>query len=253
MFGRFINRIATKMGRAEAWVKRATTSIASGVNQVIADVAEFCGDEKLCSAAKKRQQEFERQNGIWRKRMDELKVKDRYEAKGGCSETPDIQLVKDVTLFLDHRYERQARKRIKDMSPLERTKEVETVAMEFGKIFGVEIKKVNIFIPDKKQINNCGSYDWSEGTVNINISQMFSDDERVLVDVISTVAHELYHARQWNAAIGKKDYGYSSEKQLIWANNFMQYYPPEFGPLYYYQPLEADARGLENAIKDSLR
>lgn len=253
MFGRFINRLSTKMERAQAWVKSATTKVAAEVNQVISDVARFCGDEQLYSSAKKRQQDFEKQNEIWRKRRDELKVKDRYEAKGGCSETPDAQIVKETICFLDQRYERHARERIKGMSPLERTKEIETVAKELGGIFGVEINKVNIFIPDKDHIYNCGSYDRSEGVININISRLFSDDERVLVDVISTVAHELYHARQWNAATGKIDYGYSSEKLIIWANNFLQYYPPEYGPLYFYQPLEADARGLENAIKDSLQ
>lgn len=253
MFDRLIKRTTTKLQRAGTWIRQIGTQVAAGFNNIIADVAEFCGNQELCEKAKRRQKEFEAKNAIWRKRKEELIVQDRYEEKGGVYEVPDLKLVQDTVSYLDNRYCHQAPAMMVEMSPLERTKEVETVARDLGKIMGVEVTKVNIYIPGRENCNECGSYDRSTGEVNINISQLFSEDAEILVDVISTIAHELYHARQWNAVSGKTEYGYSAEKLVSWGGNFLQYYPPIYGPLYYYQPLEADARGYENAIKDSLK
>ena len=253
MFDKLIQRTKTKMQRAGAWVASAATNVTSGFHKVVANVADFCGNKELCESEKRLQKEYESKNEIWRRRLDELKVKDRFETNWAEAESPDVKIVKEVTTFFDQRYEHKAKKTIASMSPLERTKEVEDVALKLGEIMGVKVNRVIIYIPDHQENNYCGYYNRSEETININIRQLFSEDSRALVDVISTVAHELYHARQWNAVSGKEDYGYSAEKIVEWGENFLRYYPPEYGPLYYYQPLESSARGFENAIKDSLK
>ena len=253
MYEKLIKRVNTKLQRTEVWIKETSSQIAAGFNNIIADVAEFCGNQELCKNAKRRQQEFESKNAKWSKRKEELRVQDRYEEKGGTYEIPDLKLVQETISYLDKRYCHNAPAKMVEISPLERTKEVEIVAKDMGRIMGVEVTKVNIYIPSRENYNECGSFNRNTGEVNINIRQLFSENEEILVDVISTIAHELYHARQWNAVSGKVEYGYSAEKLVSWGGNFLKYYPPICGPLYYYQPLEADARGFENAIKDSLK
>lgn len=249
----FLSRAKTKSQRLWNSVKVFGTSISAGFHEIVGDVVAFCSDENKAAAIRERQHKAEEANRKWVERGAELKTKDRFEAKHSYAEKPDHALSTNVNEYLSSRYAGSAREKIKNMSPKERCDEVRTVASELGDIYGVDVKTVNIFIPNSEEVRYAGYYCREDCSVNINMSQIFSEDPAVLVDIISTINHEFYHARQWNAVNGIADYGYSAARLAEWTDNFLHYYGPEFGPLYFYQPLETSARGIENAIKDELK
>ena len=104
----------------------------------------------------------------------------------------------------------------------------------------------------------CGGYRHRDNSLRLNLAMIVSDEPELFREQVSTIFHELVHARQHEAvfalANGKpyEEYGYSVEDLQVMANNFLNYITPgENYEAYTKQPVEAEAYWFEEQIKPS--
>lgn len=186
-----------------------------------------------------------------------VKVKDKireWEVKGkhpGYSPTPpDQKAARRAKEFIDTKFSRGVKETLRGQNPTERIETMQHVVQEASNILDVKVNRVDYFEPDASHASTCGYFDRSDNSLHLNAYMVTSDHPELAAEQIYTVFHELIHARQWAAVTGKKDYGYSPETLLEWANNFNNYISPnESDREYRRQPLERDAFGFEAIIK----
>ncbi len=127
---------------------------------------------------------------------------------------------------------------------------------------------VEFFVPDNVEEFHslCGAYCHDTNTIKLNLAMIVSDDIQFFVEQISTVFHEMVHARQYEAVFSVADcqdvdeeekiaeeYGYTLEYVNILIDNMLNYTTPaENMEAYVKQPLEAEAFYFESQIKQFL-
>lgn len=146
-------------------------------------------------------------------------------------------------------------------NPEDRKKKVEELVPIAARALGIKNPPtLDFFIPDSiEQMNSlCGGYRQRENTLRLNLAMIVSEEPELFREQVSTIFHELVHARQHEAvsalAEGKpyEEYGYSVEDLQVLASNFLNYITPEENyEAYTKQPVEAEAYWFEEQIKPS--
>lgn len=130
---------------------------------------------------------------------------------------------------------------------------------EAAECLGVKnLPEVEFVIPDNKEdtFSLYGSYNRRENKLKLNLPMIVCGEPELLHEQISTVFHELIHARQhraveaWCNGESVEEYGYTEEYVATLANNFVNYIRPEENhEAYTKQPVEAEAYYFESLIK----
>ena len=189
-----------------------------------------------------------------------VKVKDkirefevRWKHPGSVPSPPDQKAARRSKEYLDTRFRNGVEETLRNQSPTERVDTMQEVVREASEILDVKVSRVEYYEPDKEHCGTCGFFDRTDNSLHLNAYMVTSDHAELAAEQVYTIFHELIHARQWAAVTGKKDYGYSAETLLEWANNFKHYIPPtESDRDYRRQPLERDAFGFEAIIKGEI-
>lgn len=118
--------------------------------------------------------------------------------------------------------------------------------------------EVIFFVPDSiEQIHSlCGGYSRQDNTLKLNLAMIVSNEPELFREQVSTIFHELVHARQYEAVMAWandkpcEEYGYSTEYLQLIAYNMLNYIgPDENYEAYTKQPIEAEAFWFEEQIK----
>lgn len=143
-------------------------------------------------------------------------------------------------------------------TPEERKNLINDIANDAIKILGIKTQPdIMIKLPeDEAEIwRSFGSYSFSENRLKLNLAMIVTDDPNLFQEQISTVYHELIHARQFMAveALCQEkpvdEYGYSEDYVKLLARNFQNYTDPkENFEAYTKQPVEAEAYWVEQQL-----
>lgn len=98
-----------------------------------------------------------------------------------------------------------------------------------------------------------GYYSRQDNSLHINRAFIFSGDARLVREQVSTIFHELKHARQWkaieNCLADGDTFGYSEQQIMAWTENLRNYIPSVLGDeIYRKQPVEVDSFGFEKRV-----
>ncbi len=121
------------------------------------------------------------------------------------------------------------------------------------------IPEVEFYVPEDEEIVSYGAYNWRENKLKLNLAMAVSNDKEIYKEQVSTVLHELIHARQigavkaWICGESIEEYGYQGSYIHMLANNMFNYITIDESPeAYIKQPLEAEAFWFESKVKPSL-
>lgn len=221
---------------------------------IIKNTSEVLLNKEIVDALTSIQSKFELKAEKWRIRRQCLKnSNDNSKEEYANEEAPDVKLISDTIRYFNSRYHGNASRYFEKLSPEERVIELRTVAVYLAAQSEIHLAKVDFFFPNISNGHIGGYFDRDTHTFYINIAKICSRNGRTVTDVILTIAHEIYHARQFNAVLGVCDYGYSSKRIFEWGENFNNYFSVEYGPLYFYQPVELSAYKYEYSISKALR
>lgn len=174
-------------------------------------------------------------------------VKDRHK--------PSIQEAKNR---IKQKFPKGIKTECERMSPEERKTKIKDIAEEAIKILDIKNPpEIVMEIPEdeSKMWTSYGSYCHSTNQLRLNLAMIVTDNPQLYQEQISTVFHEMIHARQLRAiealAEGKLDesYGYSKNYVKNLAYNLEHYIrPDENAEAYVKQPLEAEAYWYEQEL-----
>ena len=196
----------------------------------------------------------------WSERRQNAEVNPEYLAQVQAMdaqykpEPPDVELADKCGAYLAEKFPGGIEAAIQNMSGedlLELFKQIESDAEQ---LMGIGIDIVDIYESETPP-TNCymGYYDHSDNSIHLNKMFILSGNVQLVKEQISTIFHELKHARQWKAledAIeGQNTFGYSENQLVAWAENFMHYIPSSVDDeLYRKQPVELDTFGFEQQV-----
>lgn len=146
--------------------------------------------------------------------------------------------------------------------PEERKRWIEELVPKAAQAMGLKNPpELKFEIPeDITQLNSlCGGYRHSDNTISINLAMVVSSEPELFQEQVSTIFHEMVHARQWEAVSAWaadesfEEYGYSEYYIKIMADNFCNYISYRENPeAYTKQPVEAEAFWFESQIRSSI-
>ena len=144
------------------------------------------------------------------------------------------------------------------MSPEERKTKIEEIAEEAIKILDIkDPPEIVMEIPEEesKMWTSYGSYCHSTNQLRLNLAMIVTDNPQLYQEQISTVFHEMIHARQLRAieALAEdrldESYGYSENYVANLTYNLKHYIrPSEIALLFFFYPLEAEAFWYEQEL-----
>lgn len=147
-------------------------------------------------------------------------------------------------------------------NPEDRKKKIEELLPIAAQAMGIKNPPtLEFFVPDSiEQMHSlCGGYRHRDNTLRLNLAMIVSGEPELFREQVSTIFHELVHARQHEAvsalAEGKpyEEYGYSVDYLQVMAENMVHYIRPEENyEAYTKQPIEAEAYWFEEQIKPFL-
>lgn len=235
----FLSYIKEKGRQFGNWIKRTAEDVKEAWNEI-----KQAGRE-ICDTVKEHYQEWRaRRNDRHRK----AHIKEHYHNYKPSE--PDQKVAQEVINHLDNEFPRGIAETLIEMTGSQRVDAFEEMVKRGQEIMDIEVNQTVFFKPDESSQNICGYYDRKNNTLCLNEYMVTTDHPELIREQVYTIFHELVHARQWAAVTGKKDYGYSSDQLLEWANNFANYVPSNVSDEdYRKQPLERDAFGFEAIIK----
>lgn len=196
----------------------------------------------------KAKQKYEEVKEKVKDKIREVEV--RWKHPGYTPTPPDQKAARKAKDFIDRKFSKGVKETLQNQSSTERVETMQHVVREASDILDVKVSRVEYFEPDREHAGVCGYYNRQDNSLHLNAYMVTSDHAELAAEQVYTIFHELIHARQWAAVTGKKDYGYSPETLLEWAENFNNYIPcTESDRDYRRQPLERDAFGFEAIIK----
>ena len=145
-----------------------------------------------------------------------------------------------------------------ETTPEERKDIILGVANDAIKILGIKNQPdiVAKYPEDEASLwTSYGSYNFKENRLELNLAMIVTEEPSLFQEQISTVFHELIHARQfmaieaWCQGKSVDEYGYSEEYVKLLAYNIQNYISPkENFEAYTKQPLEAEAYWFEQQL-----
>lgn len=168
-------------------------------------------------------------------------------------EKPDVELENKCVNYLKEKFPKGIKKEMHRKSEVERVETIVEIVNDVSEIMGVDVK-LELDIPQRRaDMKYYGSYNRTTNELHINMGYLTCDKPELVAEQVYTVFHELNHARQWAIVKGEKDYGYSDERKMELALNFLYYIRPEVSDYAYVrQPLEANSFGLEEKLKEAM-
>lgn len=174
----------------------------------------------------------------------------------------DAPLVENANAAIMAHFPERIYETSRDAKPEERKRWIEELVPKAAQAMGLKNPPELMFeIPDDiTQVNSlCGGYSHSNNTISINLAMVVSSEPELFQEQVSTIFHEMVHARQWEAVSAWaaeesfEEYGYSEDYIKIMAENFCNYISYRENPeAYAKQPVEAEAFYFESQIRSSI-
>lgn len=225
-------------------VWNGTVKVVECTLEVCSNVAQYCADK--CQAAVEKIREWTIPN----KPKDPVPkpVKEHYEP-----------IAQNASRIVREKFPNGVKSVCEQCNSEERVQRVVGLVNEAAACLGVtNPPEVEVFVPDNPEdtFNVYGAYNWRENKLKLNLPMIVSGEPELLHEQISTVFHELIHAKQhraveaWCNGKSVEEYGYTEEYVAMLANNFVNYIRPEENhEAYTKQPVEAEAYYFESLIK----
>lgn len=168
-------------------------------------------------------------------------------------------IVHEASRIIKERFPNGVKAACEQLNEEERVQSVVGLVNDAAACLGVKNPpEVELFIPDNIEdtFRLYGSYNHRENKLRLNLPMIVSGEPELLHEQISTVFHELVHARQhsaveaWCKDQSVEEFGYTEEYVASLANNFVHYIRPEENfEAYTKQPVELEAYYFEHQIK----
>ena len=226
----------------KAW--NGVVKVAECTLEVCSTVAQYCADKTHELAGKIRKW------AIPVKPKDPVpkQVKEYYEP-----------VARDASRIVREKFPNGVKTACEQCNPAERVQRVVGLVTEAAACLGVKNPpEVELFTPDNIEdtFRLYGAYNRRENKLKLNLPMIVSGEPELLHEQISTVFHELVHARQhraveaWCNGKSVEEFGYTEEYVATLADKFVHYTKPEENyEAYTKQPVEAEAYYLESRIK----
>lgn len=172
-------------------------------------------------------------------------------------EPPDVELAEKCGDYLAGKFPGGIEAATQNMSKEELLEMFMQIEKDAEQLMGLEIDTVDFYTTEEAPQNGyCGYYSWADNSLHINRAYILSGDPRFVREQVSTIFHELKHARQWkaiqNCLNDDNSFGYSDSQIEMWATNLNNYLPPALGDeIYRKQPVERDTFGFEKAVMEN--
>ena len=170
-----------------------------------------------------------------------------------------VPIANDVSTIVREKFPNGVKTACEQCNPEERVQRVVGLVTEAAACLGVKNPpEVELITPDNVEDTFClyGAYNGRENKLKLNLPMIVSGVPELLHEQISTVFHELVHARQrraveaWCNEQSVEEFGYTEEYVATLAYNFEHYIKPEENyEAYTKQPIEAEANYFESLIK----
>lgn len=247
-------------GRVKEKVQKAWTAVKEGAAYVAEKVKEVARKlDEWSEKAKIYIEEKREKIAEWHEKRAEEQRRKKYksEIQRGKhklkEEKPDVVLENKCVNYLKEKFPKGIKKEMHSKSEVERAETIVEIVNDVSEIMGVDVR-LELDVPQcRADMNYMGSYNRTTNELHINMGYLTCDRPELVAEQVYTVFHELNHARQWAIVKGEKDYGYSDERKMELALNFLYYIRPEVSDYAYVrQPLEANSFGLEAKLKEAM-
>lgn len=171
-------------------------------------------------------------------------------------EPPDVELAEKCGNYLAEKFPSGIEAAVQSMSNEELMGLFLQIENDAEQLMGVSIDNVDFYESETPPTSTYfGYYNRQDNSLHINRAFILSGDPRLVREQVSTIFHELKHARQWkaieNCLADDNTFGYSEQQIMVWAENFKNYIPCALGDeIYRKQPVERDSFGFERRVME---
>lgn len=239
-------------------VAQGARKVVEGIGYAVVSAVDY-GIEKINKLAEKTANVCRKASGKLKKWATRLIPKEfalRHAKKA------DAPLVANANAVIKEHFPEGVHNTALNSTPEKRMKLIEDLVPKAAQAMGLKNPpKLEWLIPENvnEMDSLYGSYRHSDNTIRINLAKVVSGEPELFQEQVSTIFHEMVHARQWEAVSAWadekpfKEYGYSEYYIKIMAKNFCHYIRPgENYEAYTKQPVEAEAYWLESQIRSSI-
>jgi len=166
-------------------------------------------------------------------------------------EKPDEEVLSKCKGIIDKHFS-NGKISFSGMSPKERGEKMQEIFEDVAEAMDVDVKRIKWMKPKtQEEFGLLGAYPPGADYIKLNGAYVVLDNPDQHEDIVLTVFHELYHARQWEAVLFR-EYGYSNDRLSEW---YLNYRPGNYiGPnvddeAYRKQPVERDAYRFERELR----
>lgn len=169
-------------------------------------------------------------------------------------EPPDVELAEKCGEYLAGKFPSGIEVAIQSMSKEELMELFFQIESDAERLMGVSTDNVDFYESETPPTSAYfGYYSRQDNSLHINRAFILSGDARLVREQVSTIFHELKHARQWkaieNCLADNNTFGYSEQQIEAWAENLKNYIPCVLGDeIYRKQPVEIDSFGFEKRV-----
>lgn len=239
------------MVKLKETIQAVGTLIKKGYNEGKALFQDFRADLSVKESEKKKWQEKAKESkkkaefyeDRYREIMGKPKLKPTYDPM--VLEKPDTEALEKSKGVIDKHFP-DGRIDFTGMSMEKRADKIYEILQDVSTALEVD---VNNIIPEDKY---WGAYILDTNCIKLNSALMAVDDPYFNEEAVLTIFHELYHAREREASMLRREYGYSNERLTEWYKNWLpgNYISPEVDDeAYHKQAVERDAFRFENMVR----
>lgn len=217
-------------------------------------VAKLSPSESQKIIWREKAQEHEKKADFYEKRYREIMTtKPRYKPVGETTMEESDKVALDKAKGVIDKHFPDGTIDFTQMSTEQRVAKMKEVLQDAAMALDVDVNHVQWLTPKTdEQFNTGGYYIDDTNYITLNGAYVVLNDTDLHERIVSIIFHELYHARQREAYMFRKDYGYSNERLAEWYINNLpgNYIRPEVDDeAYRKQPLERDAFRFQNMVR----
>lgn len=217
-------------------------------------VADLSPSESQKKIWREKAQEHKKKADFYEERYRELlTTKPRYKPVGESAMEEADKVALDKAKGVIDKHFPDGTIDFTQMSTEQRVAKMKEVIQDASEALDVDVNQINWLTPEtEEQFTIGGAYLDDTNYITLNGAYVVLNDTDLHERIVSIVFHELYHARQREAYMFRKDYGYSNERLTEWYVNNLpgNYIQPEVDDeAYRKQPLERDAFRFQNMVR----
>lgn len=177
-------------------------------------------------------------------------------------ETANRPLIEPVLRMIKQHFPSGIQGTVENLTEEGRVKKISELVPMIATSMGLESSPdLEFYVPEdmEQMYRSCGAYNWVEHKLKLNLAMIVHDAPELYIEQVSTIVHELVHARQrlavedWINGKSVERYGYTEEYVQILADNFNNYITPDENPeAYSKQPVESETFWVESQIKSQI-